>query len=70
MTAHQKALALLHERGPMNSQDFALVMWPTRAKYESPTMLHTDAGKFLTGMLKRELVHRNGQREYYVRRKT
>lgn len=70
MTAYQRAVALFAQRGPMSSQDFASIMWPTRAKYESPTMLYTDAGRFLTEMQKRDLVRRNGQRQYYVRRTT
>lgn len=68
MTAHQKAVALLMQHGPMNSHEFARAMWPTRAKRESPTILYIDAGRFLTEMKKRGLVRRNGQREYYVRR--
>jgi len=68
MTAYQRAVALFAERGPMNSHEFAPIMWPIAWKYcESKNRFFTETGYFLTDMKRRGLLRRNGQRQYYVR---
>lgn len=67
MTAHQRAVALFVQHGPMSAKDFAPTMWPTVWKYcESPVRFCTEAGYFLAEMRRLGMLRRNGQRKYYA----
>ena len=69
MTAHQRAVAVLMKHGPMRTQDFAVIMWPTAWRHcENKIRFCTETGYFLAKMERRGLIRKNGSREYYVRK--
>ena len=60
MTATEKAVALLHERGRMTPEEFGQAMWPRVARESD--RLPMDAGVFLTRLAKLGYVRKVGRR--------
>jgi len=63
MTAVQKAVALLSERGHMTPGEFAKIAWPHLwASAPDKRKVEADAGIFLTRLAKQRRVRKVGRR--------
>lgn len=63
MTATEKTIALLHERGRMTPGEFARIAWPhVWAQAPDKRIVEADAGKFLTRLAKQKRVRKVGRR--------